>query len=358
MKKAERTARHQLLLGILMLALAPGLTSARKSVHQASSFCSLLSDETLSCDFEQIEEHVQFDKLDSEVGRKIKTVYLKNIEQLSVSGTPCVNLHLDGITEATFILAHTCQSVGDISMTVTNSKVNIVPKYVTHLHMEGSTADWLTGDKGFKSLSIVNSRIKTLNIDKAIGEPITVKFEGVTIDVFEELKLENKAQLLLVNATINKFKSNSLQLADAQGTISNSYIKFAEEKAIKLEEKGLLTLKENVGTITFSGPAGLPLKKEEPRAPGVPPPNIKPRPPRNSSSPLIWIIPTVLAVVEAMIIMVNCTNWFPALKSRRHRRSSSSQGLSGSEYGMMPDSVYYATGDYSSINKRRTGMES
>ncbi|XP_068239368.1 uncharacterized protein [Palaemon carinicauda] len=358
MERAKSTL-HQFLLGILVLTLTSSFGSARKAVHQASPFCTLLSDEIMSCDFDHIDEHVQFDKLDSEVGRKIKTVYLKDIGQLAVSGTPCVNLHLDNITEATFIQAHTCHDVGDISMTIANSKVNIVPKYVTHLHMESSTADWLTGDKGFKALSVVNSRIKTLNVDKALSEPVIARFESVTIDVFEELKLENKAQLLLVNATINRFKSNSLQLTNAQGTISMSHIKISEEKAIKLEEKGVLTLSDNTGTFTFSGPAGIPLnQKEPPRAPGVPPPNIKPRPHQQASSPLIWIIPTVVAVVEAMIIMVNCTNWFPALKSKRNRKLSEREGLSGSEYGMMPDSVYYATGDYGSVNKRRVGMDS
>ncbi|KAG7162122.1 hypothetical protein Hamer_G010783, partial [Homarus americanus] len=47
-----------------------------------------------------------------------------------------------------------------------------------------------------------------------------------------------------------------------------------------------------------------------------------------NSSPLIWLLPTLLATVEAFIIIANCTNWFPALKSRQIRRGVEEGGRS------------------------------
>ncbi|KAK4299182.1 hypothetical protein Pmani_028530 [Petrolisthes manimaculis] len=43
-------------------------------------------------------------------------------------------------------------------------------------------------------------------------------------------------------------------------------------------------------------------------------------------SVLLWAVPTILAAVEAIIIIINCTNWFPSLRGRKHKRGPEELG--------------------------------
>lgn len=351
---------------LLLLALTePG--NAKLIIAPSSRHCTLL-DATLECTYEGVQEAVILERLGGEVGKQIKKLVIHNTKELEVSGTACVKLHLSNVAKATFIRPHTCHAVDDLSLKLVESNINLVPKYVVRLEMESSSVREFVTEKELQSLTIVNSKIGTLNIIHPIDDNVIVRIDHSSIETLEKLRLENRAQLLMVNTTINHLKKNAIQLDEASANIWVSHIKLTEEEGVIIGEKSTITLNDVSGKITLSGPQDNLDGLHPPGIPSQRPAGMRLRSSRSTTtSPALWLIPSFLALIEAMIIMVNCTNWFPAFKSGRRKRAvedgakllsppSSVSHQSTAYYGQdNQSSVYYSSEafDQSSLNKRQ-----
>ncbi|KAK7058704.1 hypothetical protein SK128_025998 [Halocaridina rubra] len=340
------------------------MSTARLSIGPNSPYCTRLTD-SLDCNFDGVDKAVVLDRFDGEMDKKILEVFVRNVDQLTVTGSICVKLHLNSVSNGIFSRPHACNKEEQLSLRMTNSHVNMIPKYVSRLDMESSSADEFISERPFQSITITNSKLGTISVAQSTASNALIKIEQSEIKVLAKLKIGNGAQLTVINTTINEFRYNCLEIDDATANIGMTNIKRTELAALVLGSKANVVLDHIDGKVTLAGPKEVKTDEfMEQRPPGVPP-NI--RRPRNNEPNYFWIIPTVLALVEAMIIMVNCTNWFPGLKYYPKRReieegarllSSSRSGEPASYYGQnTQSSVYYSHEDFNStsLNKRPKG---
>ncbi|KAK8396803.1 hypothetical protein O3P69_005041 [Scylla paramamosain] len=263
----------------------------------------------LFCDFLGAQELVVVESLAKRGGQTVNTAYLHNAEQMLVamaSLKPVIpNQHF--------------------SFKLVDSSTNLVPPYVSQLDMLRSAAQEVSIDRDVKLFSATSSVIGHLKISKPV-RALNIKVENSLIDKIEKLHLESRSHLVLYNVTVNKVTQSSIYLKESSMNIWTGAIKTSLEQAIILGPRASVTLKDTYGKISLAGPkevAPVPAPappQQEHRPPGIPPPTsqtARQQTPPYNQSVLVWVFPTVLAAVEAIIILINCTNWFPSLKRKK-----------------------------------------
>ncbi|XP_042234048.1 uncharacterized protein LOC121874145 isoform X2 [Homarus americanus] len=295
-------------------------------------------------------------------GRLPDRVFVHNVQDLVVERNICVHLAIYNAANISFSSTSTCSHQDYLSLKLVDSTTNLVPSYITHLDMKGSSAQEVVCHNDLQFFTVINSDLGLLDILQPVRN-ITVKLEDSKIDVLAKLILESKSQLFIVNVTINTLGQNSVHVLEASVNIWASNIKSSRNQAITLGPKSTLSIRDVDGKVTFAGPPQdvddkgtlntpenmddkerLDALQDESGISTSPKfdhksqnPRRSPKHPSNSytpahrcinSSPLIWLLPTLLATVEAFIIIANCTNWFPALKSRQIRRGVEEGGRS------------------------------
>lgn len=251
----------------------------------------------------------------------------------------CVHLAFFDVSSITFDRNSDCPADAKTSLRMVNSEANLVPRQVTRLDMEDSSATVLDTEAEIESLSLLRSSLGVLNIPKAIRSNAIIKLEHSAVSSLDALVLEN-SQLVMINTTVSNIRRHGIQLRDSSGSIWVSSFKQTYDQALVLGAKSTLTLKGIDGKITLAGSEEASSVRQTPITtpppvtthtppsqshlpPGVPPKNLgkgSSEPPCPPTSSIFWLLPTAVALVEAMIIFVNCTNWFPALKGGRMRR--------------------------------------
>lgn len=253
----------------------------------------------------------------------INKVYVHNAQEMVVASTFCANLAVYSVGQVNFISSPLCQHQEFLSLTLVDTNANVIPSYVTHLEIEGSSTSKIIITNNLKALSIVRSYVELLDVIHPI-QGVVIKIQQSQIDTLKNLKLESKSHLLLRNTTINTLGEKSIYLNEASVSIWNCNIEDSLDHAITLGPKSTLSINNVDGKVTFSGPNDLSgIGSDSQPQPNTMSPHSKPlslpTPTREASrctypSPLFWALPSLLAVVEAIIIMANCTNWFPVLK--------------------------------------------
>lgn len=265
------------------------------------------------------------ESLHKRVGQTVTTVYIHNAQQVVVADV-CVSFVGFGVANLTYSnVPEACSLSQQFSFRLADSSTNLVPPYVTQLDLQRSAAKDVTLTRELKAFSVVNSDIGHLEVAQPIKR-VTMKVEHSVINNLEKLHLDSKSYLVLYNVTINEMKRKSLHIRESTVTVWASSITTSLEQAIVLGHRSSMTLKDMDGKVSLAGPEEMPAvpveaapqTQEERRPPGVPSktPQIKASP-CNRPSILLWVIPTALAAVEAIVIIINCTNWFPQLKGRR-----------------------------------------
>lgn len=255
----------------------------------------------------------------------VNTVYIHNAEDVVVEDVclSFVGFNVGNITYSS--VPKTCNADQQFSFKLVDSLTNLVPHYVTQLDLQRSAAKDVFLTRNLKSFSVVNSDIGQLDISQPILR-VTMKIEHSVIGSLEKLHLDGRSYLVLYNVTISGMKQKSLHIRDSTVNVWLSNIKTSLDQAVVLGHRASLTLKDTDGKVSLAGSEEVPAvnvqatpQTKEYRPPGVPPqtPQMVQPPPCNKPSILIWAIPMAVATAEAIVIMVNCTKWFPALKGRR-----------------------------------------
>ena len=261
-------------------------------------------------------------------GQPVNIIYIHSAEQMLVADDICVSLAVFNVNNLTYSgIPKTCNPNQHFSFKLVDSTANLVPSYISQLDMQRSTTKEVIIDRELKSFSVISSDIGHLKVSKPVMA-LNINVEHSVIDNLEKLHLEDKSQLVLYNVTINKMAKSSLYLQESFINIWAGNIKASVAQAIILGPKASLTLKDTDGRVSLAGLQELPPvpaaaaaapTQTERLPPGVPPPphQLTRGTPSCNQSVLLWVFPTVLAAVEAIIIIINCTNWFPSLKGRR-----------------------------------------
>ncbi|XP_047477835.1 uncharacterized protein LOC125031236 [Penaeus chinensis] len=328
----------------LLLVLLAGATEpeevSRLTVSLSSPHCKQV-DSSFSCDFKNIEEPVFLDELPTP---RTSKVFLHNAGSVTVAAKVCIHLAFFGVSSITFDRNSECPTDAKTSLRLVDSGANLVPRHVIRLDMEDSSATVLDTEAEMVSLNLLRSSLGVLHVPKPFRANTIIKLEHSTISSIDGLVLEG-SQLLMINTTVDTIKRHGIQLRDSSGSIWLGSFKETYDQALLLGAKSTLTLKGIDGKITLAGseeasslrhiptttsrPSTTNPPSREPLPPGVPPKNVNlPEPPCPRGSSIFWLLPTGLALVEAMIILVNCTNWFPALKGGRLRRGVEEGGRS------------------------------
>lgn len=321
------------LLLVLVAAATEPEEVPRLTVSLSSPYCKQV-DSSVSCDFKDTEEPVFLDELPTP---RTSKVFLHNAGSVTVAAKVCIHLAFFSVSSITFAKNSECPADAKISLRLVDSGANLVPPQVIRLDMEDSSATVLDTEAEMESLNLQRSSLGVLHAPKPFRANTIIKLEHSTISSLDGLVLEG-SQLLMINTTVDTIRKHAIQLRDSSGSIWVSSFRQTYDQALLLGAKSTLTLKGVDGKITLAGseeasslrhiptttapPPTTSPPSREPLPPGVPPKNRAkdlPAPcPRGSS--IFWLLPTGVAIVEAMIIMINCTNWFPALKSGRFRR--------------------------------------
>lgn len=280
----------------------------------------------LFCDFLGAQELVVVESLAKRGGQTVNTAYLHNAEQMLVASDICISLLAFSVTNITYSgIPETCDPNQHFSFKLVDSSTNLVPPYVSQLDMLRSAAQEVSIDRDVKLFSATSSVIGHLKISKPV-RALNIKVENSLIDKIEKLHLESRSHLVLYNVTVNKVTQSSIYLKESSMNIWTGAIKTSLEQAIILGPRASVTLKDTYGKISLAGPkevAPVPAPappQQEHRPPGIPPPTsqtARQQTPPYNQSVLVWVFPTVLAAVEAIIILINCTNWFPSLKRKK-----------------------------------------
>lgn len=259
------------------------------------------------------------------MNKAVNTVYIHNAVQVVVEDI-CISFVGFNVANITYTtVPETCSTDQQFSFKLADSNTNLVPPYITHLDLQRSAAKDVILTRHLKAFSVVHSDIDHLEVSPPI-ERLNMKVEHSTIDNVEKLHMERKSSLVLYNATVNGMKWKSLYLKDSVVNIWASNIRTSLEQAIVLGHRSRVTLKDMNGRLSLTGLEEMPAEsvraqqtQEERMPPGVPPkiPHIVKAPPCSKPSILLYVIPMALAAVEGIVIIINCTNWFPALKGRR-----------------------------------------
>lgn len=317
--------RGGLLVVLLLLVTVPGSVLADLEVSPHSQYC-MQHPSFLSCDFKGTQEVVTLDSLHTRGGKTVNTIYIHNAGQVVV-GEICVSLVAFSVANITYTaVPQACNPEQSFIFKLADSSTNLVPPYITQLDLQRSEAKDVILKRDLKAFSVVHSDIDHLEVYQPT-QRLAMKVEHSVVDNLEKLHLEGKSSLVLYNVTINEMKQKSLHLKDSMLSIWASNIKTSLGHAIVLGHKSSVNLKDMDGRVSLVGPEELPAMpvqatpqtQEERRAPGVPPktPKVVKAPPCNRPSIMLWVLPTALAAVEGIVIIINCTNWFPALKARR-----------------------------------------
>lgn len=255
----------------------------------------------------------------------MNTIYIHNGWQVVVEEI-CVSLVGFSIANITYTtVPQSCNLDQSFIFKLTDSSTNLVPPYITQLDLQRSQAKDVVLKRDLKAFSVVHSVIDHLEVSQPM-QRLAIKVEHSVIDNLAKLHLEGKSSLVLYNVTINEMKQKSLHLKDSMVNIWVSNIKTSLGHAIVLGHRSSVNLKDMDGRVSLVGPEELPAMgiqatpqtHEERRPPGVPQKNqVIKAPPCNRPSILLWVLPMCLAAVEGIVIIINCTNWFPAFKARR-----------------------------------------
>lgn len=330
-----------LLLVLVASATEPEAVS-RLTVSLSSPHCKQI-DSSFSCDFKNTQEPVFLDELPTP---RTSKVFLHNAGSVTVAAKVCIHLAFFSVSSITFDRNSECPTDTKTSLRLVDSGANLVPRQVIRLDMEDSSATVLDTEAEMESLNLVRSSLGVLHAQKPFRAHTIIKLEHSTISSIDGLVLEG-SQLLMINTTVDTIRRHGIQLRDSSGSIWLSSFKETYDQALLLGAKSTLTLKGVDGKITLAGseeasslrhiptttppPPTTSPPTRGPLPPGVPPKNAAkdlPEPPCPRGSSIVWLLPTGVALVEAMIIMVNCTNWFPALKGGRLRRGVEEGGRS------------------------------
>ncbi|XP_045604434.2 uncharacterized protein [Procambarus clarkii] len=318
---------------MMMMMVVVGNGKAEMMVAPESPFCTQHVT-FLTCDFKGADETVVLDDVKPVTGKEVNRIFVHNVQELIIIGNVCVHLAIYNVASVNFSTTIICQQP-DLSLKLEKSATNLVPSYIAHLDLVGSSAQKIVCHNDLKFLSVMNSNLGVLNIIRPLHD-VTVKFEDSVIDVLAGLKLQSKSQLLMINVTINTLGKNSIHLLEASANIWISNVRSSLDQAITLGPKSTLSIKDVYGKVTFAGSHDINDKialvepqDQNSKVSSRGHRGVLPQPSHNDHSPyrqcsnyshLMWFLPSLLALAEAFIIIINCTNWFPDLKSRRHRQ--------------------------------------
>lgn len=368
MLELQRSVTKRSLLVVVVMVSGLGNVLGDLQAYHGSQFCSQ-HPTFLSCNFLGTQELVVLESLAHRGGQAVSTVFIHNAANLLVANDVCVSLVASSVANITYDgIPEDCNPEQQFTFKLADSSVNLVPPYINQLDLQRSTAKEVVIDRDLRSFSVVSSDIGHLKVSKPVTA-LNIKIEHSTIDNFEKLHLESKSQLVLYSVTIKKMSKSSLYLEESSLSIWTGNIKDSLEQAIILGPRASLSLKDTDGKVSLSGvqelpsvPTAVPITQQEHRPPGVPPSGSVPKRkvhPCNQSSVILWVFPTVLAAAEAIIIIVNCTNWFPAFKGRRVPRGLEEGGQSVTRQtrpqGYSSDSTWYCNNEVSpmAVNRRQ-----
>ncbi|MPC18809.1 hypothetical protein E2C01_011703 [Portunus trituberculatus] len=318
------TRRTLLVVVVVMVSSLLGNGLGDLQVSSDSKYCTQ-HPTFLYCDFLGTQELVVMESLGKRGEQMVSTVYIHNAGQVLVASDICISLVAFSVTNITFSgIPETCNPNQHFSFKLVDSNANLAPPYISQLDMQRSTTQQVSIDRDVRSFSATNSVIGHLKVSKPV-KALNIKVENSLIDNIEKLHLESKSQLVLYNVTVNKITQSSIYLKESSMNIWTGTIKTSLEKAVILGPGASVSLKDTDGKVSLAGPqevASMPTPappRQEHRPPGIPPPTPQTAPQQTpcNQSVLVWAFPTVLAAVEAIIILINCTNWFPSLKRRR-----------------------------------------
>nr|XP_053641852.1 uncharacterized protein LOC128695357 [Cherax quadricarinatus] len=340
---------HADFVSVMMMVMTVAMAAYERTefiVTSESPFCTPFPG-FLTCDFKEADKTAILEEVN-----QVNKIFVHNVQELVVVSNGCVNLAIYNVARVTFNSTIHCLQQ-DLSLKLVNSGTNLVPGYISHLDLAGSSAQKVVCHNKLKFLNIINSNVGVLDILQPLHK-VTVKLEDSKIDTLTSLKLDSKSQLLMRNVTINTLGKNSIHVLEASANIWISNIKSSLDQAITLGPKSTLSIKDVYGKVTFAGLKDINGKvtatesqnaninevsnglQDVSKISGSTVPKVMSRHrealPQLSSnehlpsfhcshlSHFTWILPTLLAIAEALIIIFNCTNWFPALKSRYYRQ--------------------------------------
>lgn len=319
----QLNATRTLLVVVVMVSSLVGDGLGDLQASSDSKYCTQ-NPTFLYCDFLGTQELVVVQSLAKHGGQAVSTLYIHNAEQVLVASDICISLVAFSVANITFSgVPETCNSKQPFSFRLVDSSANLAPPYISQLDMQRSAAHEVSIDRDVKAFSASSSVIGHLKVSKPV-QAVNIKVENSLIDNIEKLHLESKSQLVFYNVTVNKMKHSSIYLKESSMSVWSGTITSLEQ-AITLGPRASVTLKDTDGKVSLAGPqevvpvpAPAPPQQEH-RPPGVPQPTPQTARQRTQcdQSVLVWVFPTVLAAVEAIVILINCTNWFPSLKRRK-----------------------------------------
>ncbi|KAL7647356.1 UNVERIFIED_CONTAM: hypothetical protein RMT77_000952 [Armadillidium vulgare] len=285
-----------------------------------------LNSYTLKCDFGFTDDEVIYDsQLQDIVRNDVRIVQILNVNKLSIPRPVCVDTHFRDVRNIEFKSDETCKS-SEVSFQFHNSVANLVPRMVKRLDLQESEIGIINCDLGLHRLLISKSRVSLLNSPWPVGGNLHLQIHNSYINKIKALNLQNGMLLHITNTTIDLIEKEAIILGKGVIAILTESIIKSGDKGFLVRVGGRVMLHNTMGKFSIMAPDSDKDYNYEKTVPGVPSKVVISSDESDDENELKskskceappywhWLIPTVVASLEALVLIKMCGDRIPKKK--------------------------------------------